>query len=84
MYSPGKALVVYEMSMQVLPTAPSPTTTHLMACIFIIRGKPKRGDWNRQWISSRKKKEKKERKGKGKEREKGKKGRKMSEGLGNH
>jgi hypothetical protein len=33
MYSPGKALVVYEINKQVLPTAPSPTTTHLMACI---------------------------------------------------
>lgn len=29
-YSPGKLSVVYEMSMQVLPTVPSPTTTHLM------------------------------------------------------
>ena len=29
-YSPGKLSVVYEMSMQVLPTVPSPTTTHLI------------------------------------------------------
>lgn len=29
-YSPGKLSVVYEMSMHVLPTVPSPTTTHLM------------------------------------------------------
>ncbi len=29
-YSPGKLSVVYEMSMQVFPTVPSPTTTHLM------------------------------------------------------
>ena len=34
MYSPGNALVVYEMSKHVLPTAPSPTTTHLMFCIY--------------------------------------------------
>ena len=27
----GKAFVVYEMSRQVLPTAPSPTTTHLVS-----------------------------------------------------
>lgn len=32
-HSPGKALVVYEMRRHVLPTAPSPTTTHLIACI---------------------------------------------------
>jgi len=29
-YSPGKLSVVYEISMQVFPTVPSPTTTHLM------------------------------------------------------
>lgn len=29
-YSPGKLSVVYEMSMHVLPTVPSPTTTHLI------------------------------------------------------
>lgn len=29
-YSPGKLSVVYEISIQVLPTVPSPTTTHLM------------------------------------------------------
>ena len=29
-YSPGKESVVYEMSMQVFPTVPSPTTTHLI------------------------------------------------------
>ena len=32
-YSEGNLLVVYEMRRQVLPTAPSPTTTHLMVCI---------------------------------------------------
>ncbi len=32
-YSWGNLFVVYEMSRQVLPTAPSPTTTHLMVCI---------------------------------------------------
>lgn len=26
----GKVLLVYEMSMQVFPTAPSPTVTHLI------------------------------------------------------
>ena len=30
-YSPGKELVVYDMSIHVLPTAPSPTTTHFMS-----------------------------------------------------
>lgn len=29
-YSPGKLSVVYDISIQVLPTAPSPTTTHLI------------------------------------------------------
>lgn len=29
-YSPGKLSVVYEMSIHVFPTVPSPTTTHLM------------------------------------------------------
>jgi hypothetical protein len=35
----GKVLLVYEISKQVLPTAPSPTVTHLMnleALIFLI------------------------------------------------
>jgi hypothetical protein len=32
-YSEGNLLVVYEIRRQVLPTAPSPTTTHLMVCI---------------------------------------------------
>lgn len=32
-YSEGNLLVVYEISRQVFPTAPSPTTTHLMVCI---------------------------------------------------
>jgi len=35
MYSPGKAFVVYEIRRQVLPTAPSPTTTHFIACIVV-------------------------------------------------
>ena len=30
----GKAFVVYEMSRQVFPTAPSPTMTHLTFCII--------------------------------------------------
>lgn len=29
-YSPGKLSVVYDINMHVLPTVPSPTTTHLM------------------------------------------------------
>lgn len=29
-YSPGKLSVVYEISMHVFPTVPSPTTTHLI------------------------------------------------------
>ena len=29
-YSPGNESVVYEISIQVLPTVPSPTTTHLI------------------------------------------------------
>jgi hypothetical protein len=33
-HSPGKALVVYEIRRHVFPTAPSPTTTHLIACIL--------------------------------------------------
>ena len=33
-YSDGNLLVVYEIKRQVLPTAPSPTTTHLIVCIF--------------------------------------------------
>ena len=32
-YSCGNLFVVYEMRRHVLPTAPSPTTTHLMVCI---------------------------------------------------
>ena len=32
-YSEGNLLVVYEISKHVLPTAPSPTTTHLMVCM---------------------------------------------------
>ena len=32
-YSEGNLLVVYEISRHVLPTAPSPTTTHLIVCI---------------------------------------------------
>jgi hypothetical protein len=36
-YSPGKELVVYEMSIHVFPTDPSPTTTHLMSLsVFAI------------------------------------------------
>ena len=31
--NPGNALVVNEMRRHVLPTAPSPTTTHLMVCM---------------------------------------------------
>ena len=34
-YSEGNLLVVYEMSRQVLPTAPSPTTTHFIVCILV-------------------------------------------------
>ena len=34
-YSDGNLLVVYEMSRQVLPTAPSPTTTHFIVCILV-------------------------------------------------
>ena len=33
-YSEGNLLVVYEINKQVFPTAPSPTTTHLIVCIF--------------------------------------------------
>ena len=33
-YSDGNLFVVYDMSRHVLPTAPSPTTTHLIVCIF--------------------------------------------------
>ncbi len=29
-YSPGKLSVVYEINMHVLPTVPSPTTTHFI------------------------------------------------------
>ena len=32
----GNALVVYEMSRQVLPTAPSPTITHFTFCIIVL------------------------------------------------
>lgn len=35
-YSEGNLLVVYEINRQVLPTAPSPTTTHLMVCIPLL------------------------------------------------
>lgn len=41
-YSPGKLSVVYEMSMQVLPTVPSPTTTHLMGLPEAICGRKER------------------------------------------
>eukprot|EP01093_Parvamoeba_rugata_P014135 TRINITY_DN452_c0_g1_i1.p1 TRINITY_DN452_c0_g1~~TRINITY_DN452_c0_g1_i1.p1 ORF type:complete len:248 (+),score=-53.40 TRINITY_DN452_c0_g1_i1:2-745(+) len=34
-YSTGKRFSVYEMSREVFPTAPSPTTTHLTFCIAI-------------------------------------------------
>ena len=41
-YSPGNELVVYDMSIHVLPTAPSPTTTHFMSlsvlAILEVRG----------------------------------------------
>jgi hypothetical protein len=30
-YSPGNEFVVYEMSIQVFPTEPSPTTTHFIS-----------------------------------------------------
>ena len=33
-YSLGNLFVVYEMRRQVLPTAPSPTTTHFIVCIL--------------------------------------------------
>lgn len=33
-YSEGNLLVVYDMRRHVLPTAPSPTTTHLIVCIL--------------------------------------------------
>ena len=33
-YSDGNLFVVYEIRRQVFPTAPSPTTTHLMVCIL--------------------------------------------------
>ena len=36
-YSEGNLLVVYEINKQVLPTAPSPTTTHLMVCILPLK-----------------------------------------------
>ena len=32
-YSDGNLLVVYEIRRQVFPTAPSPTTTHLIVCM---------------------------------------------------
>jgi hypothetical protein len=32
-YSSEKEFVVYEMRREVLPTPPSPTTTHFIACI---------------------------------------------------
>ena len=35
-YSDGNLFVVYDMSRHVLPTAPSPTTTHLIVCIFSL------------------------------------------------
>ena len=35
-YSEGNLLVVYEMRRQVFPTAPSPTTTHFIVCIFVV------------------------------------------------
>lgn len=35
-YSEGNLFVVYEIRRQVLPTAPSPTTTHLMVCIVAL------------------------------------------------
>ena len=33
-YSDGNLFVVYDIRRQVFPTAPSPTTTHLMVCIL--------------------------------------------------
>lgn len=35
-YSEGNLLVVYEINRQVFPTAPSPTTTHLIVCISVL------------------------------------------------
>jgi len=35
-YSEGNLLVVYEMRRQVFPTAPSPTTTHLIVCMLHV------------------------------------------------
>ena len=43
-YSPGNELVVYEMSIQVFPTEPSPTTTHfisLSAFAIAVEGRSK-------------------------------------------
>lgn len=34
-YSEGNLLVVYDIRRQVLPTAPSPTTTHLIVCMVL-------------------------------------------------
>ena len=36
----GKVLLVYEISMQVFPTAPSPTVTHLMNRAVLISRTP--------------------------------------------
>ena len=34
-YSDGNLFVVYDINKHVLPTAPSPTTTHFIVCIFL-------------------------------------------------
>ena len=36
MYSLGNASVAYTIRRHVLPTAPSPTTTHLMVCTAVL------------------------------------------------
>ena len=37
-YSEGNLFVVYDIKRHVFPTAPSPTTTHLIVCILYING----------------------------------------------
>ena len=50
--SPGNAFVVYEMRRHVFPTAPSPTTTHLIFCILRLTP-PGRSEMRRQRTANR-------------------------------
>ena len=50
-YSDGNLLVVYDINRHVLPTAPSPTTTHFIVCILSVVAQSKTNKQNISDIS---------------------------------